>query len=142
MKTCKQSALVLPVFIGYEFIARLEKDHKVAAYMGKETFYEVNIEFAMRGIVPRYIVQRAKSAESCGLWKRWEDLFRIRFDRSSTRKTKPLQNPGMDGNVLVIFLTFLLCSILSVFCFVLEYCLVNIIYRYIKQVLILCSKIN
>lgn len=66
---CNKQALVLPTHLGLEFVKILEKEGNENVHQDIETYYEINIAFVMRGHVPPYVVQQAKYAERCGLWK-------------------------------------------------------------------------
>lgn len=117
LRNCNKTALVLPTCIGYNFTKQLEDEGIVGVHQGVEAFYEMNIVLTLKGMIPRYLVQRFKDAEGWGLWKRWEGLFRKRFIDKGDRRTKPLERPTMRGNVIVIFLLLFLGWILSSVCF-------------------------
>lgn len=120
LRECKKTALVLSSQIGSEFVKMLEKEGRDKIYQGEETYYEVNVAFNMEGIIPPYLIQRAKYAEKCGLWKRWRNLFKKNFLRKSDQKTEPLRKPTMDGNVVIIFILLFAGMVLSLFGFAVE----------------------
>lgn len=124
-KTCERVALVLPSDLGYKYVKSLEKEGFGIVYQGVETYYEVNIAFVLKGFVPQYLVQRIKYAEWCGLWKRWQNLFQKKFLQKSEQSRERLTKPGMDGNVVVLFVLLGAGLVLSVLCFGMEFCLAN-----------------
>lgn len=100
----KKGAVLLPSYLAFKFMKNLEKEGQANIYQGVETFYEGSIAVVLQGLIPQYLVQRAKSAGRCGLWSRWESLFRKRFSWNGERKSEPLKTPDMDGNVVIIFI--------------------------------------
>lgn len=72
LENCKKTAVALPTFVSYELVKKLEQNGYANVYQGLETFFEVSIAFSLSGRVPQYLIQRAKYAELCGLWKRWQ----------------------------------------------------------------------
>lgn len=104
LKKCSKSAVVIPTYLGYKFVKQLVKEGIDHVYQGAETYYEMNLVFEVKGQFPRYVVQRARYAERCGLWKRWRRLFKGRYIRKVVKRTGPLETPTMKGNVIVIFL--------------------------------------
>lgn len=120
LKRCRKVALLFPSQVGYEEVKRWEKHGFTNVYQGAEAFYERNLAFTLKGLVPQYLVQRLKNAETCGLWKRWQNLLEKKVLPRSKRKTEELSTPSMDGNVVVIFLLLVAGLGASLKCFVLE----------------------
>lgn len=111
LRTCKRAAMVLPTHLGFEVVKKLGKEGYDDAYLGVEKYYEVNIGFVMRGLVPLFFVQRVKYAHRCGLWMRWYNLFKQDVTKGE-RRQESLKKPTMDGNISVIF-TLLLSGLLA-----------------------------
>lgn len=103
VRTSPKAALALPSYMGFDFVKMLEEKGNADVYQGKETFYEVNIVFNLRGLAPQYLVRRAKHAEICGLWKRWQNLFKKKLPNRNERKSEQPKKPTMAGNISVIF---------------------------------------
>lgn len=104
LKKCQKSAVVLPTYVGHQVVKQLEEQGHHDVYQGLEKYYETSVVFNIRGAIPRYLVQRASYAERCGLWKRWQKLFKERYMSKNETRTEPPKKPTMDGNVVVIFL--------------------------------------
>lgn len=117
-------ALLLPSYIGYKLKKMVEtKGYAIRSlYEGEETYYQGNIAFSLYGLVPHYLVQRAKSAERSGLWKRWQNLFTKKVLLKDERSKQRLKIPGMDGNVLIIFILLLSGLVVSSWFFCAEVC--------------------
>lgn len=122
LRRCKQAALVLPTQLGFEIVERLGTEGHENVYQGTETYYEVNIAFVLRGFVPQFLTQRIKYAERCGLWKRWQNLFKKTFLRKNQRRSETLKIPTMTGNIIIIFLLLTAGLLVSVIGFCIELC--------------------
>lgn len=117
LEICEKTALVLPTFLGYQFVKILMERSHDNVYQGVETFFEMNVAIHLGGRVPPYLVQRARYAERCGLWKRWQVLFKQRYIRKYIPKAEPLRKPGMDGNIIVIFTLLISGLVACAICF-------------------------
>lgn len=122
---CKQKAVVIPNHLGNQFIKNIENYAKDAVYQGLETYFETNLAFHLKGVVPQYLVKRAKYAERYGLWKRWQALFKEKYNRRREPKKKPLEPPSMTGNVIIIFALLVSGLIISTIWFFFEAWLIN-----------------
>lgn len=117
LRECKRTALLLPSHMGYELVQSSETEGQETFYQGMEAFYELNIAFEMTGFAPQYIIQRLKCTERCGLWNRWNVLFKKRLLRKNERKSEPLRRPTMNGNIVVIFIILISGLAVSAVCF-------------------------
>lgn len=104
LKACKKTAVLMPTYAGYQIISDLEREGQRHAYQGLETYYEMNLVFDLKGVIPPYLAKRARYAERSGLWKRHQDLFKQRYFQKNIEGTESLKKPTMSGNVVVIFL--------------------------------------
>lgn len=123
--SCAQTAVVLPTYTGYQLTKKSAASGYKNIYQGVETYYTTNLVFRMRGSVPQYLIKRAKYAERCGLWKRWQTLFKDRFARNLDPGNEPLRKPSLAGNIVIIFLLLLFGLISSLVSFGLEASLVD-----------------
>lgn len=103
LKRCNKAALVLPTHVGFDVIKKLEKEGRQNLYQGVEKYYEINIGFAMKGLVPWYFIQRVQYAHRCGLWMRWENFYKKKYEQRSKRRAESLKAPSMTGNISIIF---------------------------------------
>lgn len=126
LRQCERTAVVVPSHVGYEIVKSLEQDAKENAYQGEETYYQVNVVFILKGMIPQYLIQRVKYVERCGLWQRWQTLFKKRFLRRSDRKTEVLRRPTMKGHIVIIFTALVAGLVLSAICFGVESCILHI----------------
>lgn len=119
-----KTALVLPSYLCLEFMKQFDEEgHKYGSfYLGLETYYELNVAFVMKGRIPKYLSQRVKYAERCGVWKRWQSLFKARYLRKSESMAEPVRKPTMGGNIAVIFILLLFGISLSLICLCTEFC--------------------
>lgn len=67
LKSCNNIAVLLPSDLGYQWKKILEKEGHSFVYQGEEIFYDKSVAITMKGMVPQYLVKRAKYAERCGL---------------------------------------------------------------------------
>lgn len=120
LKRCSRSALTLPRHIGYQLAKNIQDEGHQDVYQGVETFHELNVAFDMSGIIPQFPVKRAKYAERCGLWKRWQDFFKTKYIRRSEAKSDVFMAATLDGNVIIIFVLFCTGMVVSICCFCFE----------------------
>lgn len=118
----KKFAVILPSYLALERLKTLH-DHaaRPKVYMGLGYYYEDNIAFEMKGLVPQYVIRRAKSAARTGLWRRWQSLFMdTKFEKNGVLR-EPLKRPGMDGNIMVVFSVLLGGFAISALCYFAEH---------------------
>lgn len=120
LRRCTGSAVVLPTYLALRFIKNMERKGYTSVYRGSETYLDMSLAFDVHGPMPLYFFQRTKYAQRCGLWMWWENLFKKKFVRKIKSKGVKLKSPGMDGNVIIIFLLLASGLIFSFACVCLE----------------------
>lgn len=117
LRKCRGTALILPKYLCEEHVKVLKEKHNLKhAFVGKESYSDIQWMFQLSGIIPPHIFNRIKSASETGLWLRWNKLASRLI--SLTHETPVAAN--LQGNVVVIFILFLLGQGCASLCFVLE----------------------
>lgn len=104
LKQCRKTAVVLPEYECIKNARDLQDAGHQHVFVGKETYLDMKIAFALKGLVPPHLVHRIKSSQSSGIWTKLVELVEGTIkSRFKEAKREPIREPSMEGNILVIF---------------------------------------
>lgn len=67
---CRKTALIMPDYISRDVYKTLATKRKVVhAFIGEETFSDVDWMFYISGFVPSFLTKRIYRTGECGIWK-------------------------------------------------------------------------
>lgn len=120
MSQCHQVAAVLPSNVCKNVGKDLQEKGHSYVFHGLETFYDTNVAFLIKGLMPSNLVRRIKNAETSGLWERSWNIFKNDFSAGRKQSFEPPQRPSMSGNIVIIFALLLSGLTVAVICFITE----------------------
>jgi len=76
---------------------------------GKETLWDVKMVFSLNGYVPDFAIRQLSILPETGLTSFINRTYGIRFsDFADATLVKNIDKPGMDGNVVILFVALLI----------------------------------
>lgn len=107
MRTCRQSALILPRKKAAKYALLLNRMGPISVSLGREEYYKADIGFIMRGLVSPQIVKRIRFSTESGIWTRWSKIMigiQNHHEEIFWRYPRHVTRPSMRGNIIVIFI--------------------------------------
>lgn len=133
LKDCHKVALVLPEHKCHNYSKLLNRQGFTKnVFVGKDRYIDVEWMFRITGVVPPYIPTRIKSAHEFGIWQRWTKLVGGTKEGIKGGNEK-VTAAKMSGNVVVVFLIWLVGIIASFSCGAIEFTVDCLLFRIIRQ---------
>lgn len=108
MIKCDNVALVLPDYLCHSYLRKLNKYKNLThVFLGKVGYQDVEWMFAINGIIPVFLMKRLRSVHERGMWARWTKLVKELDSSVEKQGNGDLATPGLDGNIVLIFLLWL-----------------------------------
>lgn len=121
LEYCDKVAVVLPHYMSVNISKRLKKRTHQQVYVGRERYLEVDWVPTVEGHIPPYIIKRFKSLGQSGMWQRWMSLLLAGQDTlNSDEVSEHPTAASLDGNIVVIFVTWLFGVSMGVSCCMIE----------------------
>lgn len=115
LNRCDKVAIVLPAHLCYHHLEKL----KIGKYVsvGTEAFQDVEWMFTLNGIIPVEIPKRIKGIHEGGIWDRWLQMVKRKEVRAGNAEITAAR---LDGNIILIFLLWVVGLVVSVVCILME----------------------
>lgn len=119
LKQCNKVALILPEYLCQNHWMNLRMEKLMHAFVGKESYKDLEWMFKLRGVLPPLLPQKIKGIHEAGIWDRWTKLV------GKTEWSEPehgeVASAKMSGNVILIFFVWLSGIGFSIMIQLLEY---------------------
>lgn len=142
---CQKVALVLKEDKSLKLAQKLRKENHRYVSIGEETFVNVSLGFALKGVINPIIIRRLKCLEVAGLWNWWQKFVQGQNDVKQFNNEKFIQyeKPTISGNIIVIFSSLLFGWSVAALGFVMEKHGLNIIFSVTsKSCITACSSLD
>lgn len=118
--TCNNVAVLQPKYICQKVARKLKSSgNQTSVFVGVEAYSEIQLSFSLAGIIPSHLPTKIKAAHEAGIWMRWNLLF---LNDHTGHGNRPVTAARMDGNVVLIFLLWVIGQGFALCCFVIEAC--------------------
>lgn len=129
LEECHLKASILPNYLAMHFYKIMVKKKKLRyAFIGHESFSDIDWMFLLSGIVPPSLVKNIHRISESGVWQWWMELIESR--RFMNKNVEPVRAASMRGNIVIIFIVRAVGILISVLCILLE----NVYYGILCQV--------
>lgn len=115
LEECDKTAWIMPDYISRDIYRILVTEKNMPhAFLGEETFSDVDRMFCFDGVVPPYLIQRIHKIGESGIWKWWKDLFQGKD--LTNKNTDRVEAANMKGNIVIIFVVWVGGILFSLLC--------------------------
>ncbi len=119
LQNCSKSAWLLPLYKA-ETVATFLRQQNLHSDVGKETYFKTNFALHLVGLVPSHILKGFAAVAEAGLFEWWDNILVSFIDSTDNSDLGPLK-PNMKGNILVIFVVWLVGMAYSFVIFIGEF---------------------
>ncbi|CAL8140847.1 unnamed protein product [Orchesella dallaii] len=125
LRRCKNSAAILPEVFALQMVQGFRKVGKKYAFVGKDPLFTEVFQLELSGWIPFNVWRRVRATETSGVWNWWKKVVgsvsRSVSEEDFRRASELIVGtPTMKGNVVIIFILFLMSCMVSLASFFVE----------------------
>lgn len=120
LQECKKTALILSDHVSRDVYKTLSAEmHKPYAFLGEESFSDIDWTLSISGLVPPELIKRVHRIGESGIWQWWVELFQ--GNRFKSSNANQVAAASMAGNIVVVFAIWVVCIVMGILSFLIEY---------------------
>lgn len=114
LRKCEKAAVFLPADDAAMYKKILRKENTVKRLdISSQILRRPPFGINFRGFISRSMRQRVLTIQEAGLSKKWENQFNLEIDQQMALQRDEVSAAQLYGNILVIFVLFMMCMVLT-----------------------------